>query len=61
MPSEEEIEATVKWYEAVPDDFKRYVAFRYERMKDEAFSEFYELLALAKRLAKAWRKRKNDA
>lgn len=51
----DEIKALIDWYRQIPEDFKRYVAFRHERMGDPSMADLYHVLAAAKRLAKLWK------
>jgi hypothetical protein len=48
----EEVQILVEWYRKVPEDLKRYVTFRHERMKDESVAELYEILRIAEKLSK---------
>lgn len=51
----EEIKAVVDWYRQFPEDLKRYVTFRHERMQDPAVADLYHTLAAAKKLSKMWK------
>lgn len=48
----EEVQMVVEWYKSVPEELKRFAAFRHERMKDESVAEFYGMLLTAERLSK---------
>lgn len=54
--SNEEIQAVAEWYRRVPEEMKRYVAFRYERMKDESVAEICEVFSAAEKLSKGARR-----
>lgn len=53
---EEDIQAIIDWYKSVPEEFKKYIVFRHERVQDPSVRETYEIHRLAERLSKAWKK-----
>lgn len=46
----------VDWYKSVPEDLKKFVAFRHERIKDQEWSDLYHIFKLAERATKLLKK-----
>lgn len=53
---EEENQAVVEWYKSMPEEFKKYIVFRHERVQDPSVAETYEIHRLAERISKALKK-----
>lgn len=48
----EEIQAAVEWYRRIPEEMKRVVAFRHERMKDASVVDLYGVFVTVEKLSK---------
>jgi hypothetical protein len=53
--------AVADWFDALPDDFRRYVAFRAERVGDPEFLDLNEILKTAAKLSRWAKKERRQA
>jgi len=57
----EEASAAAAWYDALPDDFKNYVAFRAERAGDPEALVLHEAIKGAAKLSKEAKRQRRQA